>query len=73
MIETVAWKRAGQDSHMDWPFHMRLMVMRRDTQIGSSIIGANFGVYSMHEAFGSRLSLSILYDVLSWMIDVVNW
>jgi len=52
---------------------MRLMVMRWDTQIGSSMIGANIGVYSMHESSGSRLSLSILCDVLSWMIDVVNW
>jgi len=33
--------------------------------------GANLGVYSIHESFGSRLSLSILCDVLSWMMDIV--
>jgi len=46
---------------------MRLMVMRWDTQIGNSMTGADLVVYSMHESSGSRLSLSILYDVLSWM------
>jgi len=52
---------------------MRLMVMRWDTQIGDTMIGADLRVYSMHESSGIRSSLSILYDVLSWMIDVVNW
>jgi len=52
---------------------MRLMVMRWDTQIGGSMIGADLEVYSMHESSRSRSSLSILYDVLSWMIDVINW
>jgi len=46
--------------------------MRSDTQIGDSMIGADLGVYSTHESSGIRSSLSILYDVLSWMIDVVN-
>jgi len=52
---------------------MRLMVMRWDTQIGGSMTGVDLEVYSMHESSGSRSSLSILYDVLSWMIYVVNW
>jgi len=44
----------------------------RHTNWGS-MTGADLGVYSMHESSESRLSLSILYDVLSWMIDVINW
>ena len=39
--------------------------MRCDTQLGGSVIGANLGVYSLHESSGSRLSQSILCDVLS--------
>ena len=34
--------------------------------------GGNLGVYPMHESSENRLSLSILCDILSWMIDVVN-
>jgi len=52
---------------------LRLMLMRWDIQIGASMTGRNLGVYSMCESFGYRLSLYILCDVLSWMIDVVNW
>jgi len=40
------------------------MVMRWDTQVGGSMTGANLRVYSMHESSESRLSQSILCDVL---------
>jgi len=43
----------------------------RHTNWGS-MISADLGVYSMYGSSKSRLSLSILCDVLSWMIDVVN-
>jgi len=37
-----------------------------------SMTGADFEVYSIHESSESRPSLSILCDVLSWIIDIVN-
>jgi len=43
----------------------------RHTNRGS-MTDADLGVYSMHKSSGNRLSLFILCDVLSWMIDVVN-
>jgi len=35
--------------------------------------GVNLEVYSMHESSRSKFNFSMLCDVLSWMIDVVNW
>jgi len=34
--------------------------------------GVNLEVYSMHESSRSKFNFSMLCDVLSWMIDVVN-
>jgi len=45
---------------------MRLMVMRWDTQIGGSMIGADLGVYSMHESSGS-IDRVCLYYMMSWV------
>jgi len=52
---------------------MRLVIMRWEIQIEGHITSANFWVCSMQESSRSRLILSILCNVLSWMIDVVNW
>ena len=66
--ETAAWKRVGKDGLI-----LLYEVNGNEMRHINWVRGTDLKVYSMYESSRSRLSLSILFDVLSWMINVVIW